>query len=119
MSTKPNARALTSVNHFRSTAISRRLRSRDGVRARAKGAPRSGEAKLYRYFNIGVRSVILNGAPFAYKTTNISVLDLFARDGGLQDISAADDPDGLIIDFDRVDDRADSHDRTQGSRIPS
>ena len=47
------------------------------------------------------------GAPFAYKTTNISVLDLFARDGGLQDISAADDPDGLIIDFDRVDDRTD------------
>jgi hypothetical protein len=39
VSTKPNARALTSVNHFRSTAISRRLRSRDGVRARAKGRP--------------------------------------------------------------------------------
>jgi hypothetical protein len=32
----------------------------------------------------------------AYKTTNISVLGLFAGDGGLEDILAADDPDGLI-----------------------
>lgn len=31
----------------------------------------------------------------------------FACDGSLQDISAADDPDGPIIDFDRIDDRAD------------
>ena len=49
----------------------------------------------------------MSGAPFAYKTTNISVLGLFAGDGGLEDILAADDPDGLIIDFDEVDDRMD------------
>jgi hypothetical protein len=64
--------------------------------------------KLYSYFNnIRVRSFVLNGAPLAYKTTNISVLDLFAGDGGLQDVPAANDPDGLVVDFDRVDDRAD------------
>jgi hypothetical protein len=47
------------------------------------------------------------GAPFAYKTTNISVLDLFARNGGLEDILAAEDPDGLVVDLDRLDDRMD------------
>jgi hypothetical protein len=47
------------------------------------------------------------GAPFAYKTTNISVRDLFACNDGLQDILADDDSDGLVVDFDRVDDQAD------------
>jgi hypothetical protein len=58
-----------------------------------------------RIWGSGVR--ISSGAPFAYKTANISVLDLFARDGGLQDILAAYNTDGFIIDFDRIDDRAD------------
>jgi hypothetical protein len=38
------------------------------------------------------------------KTTNISVLGLFAGDG-LEHILATDDPDGPIIDFESVDDR--------------
>ena len=45
--------------------------------------------------NIGVRSYIPTGAPFAYKTTNISVLDLFASDHGLQHILAANNLDFL------------------------
>lgn len=49
----------------------------------------------------------MSGAPFAYKTTNISVLGLFAGDAGLQDVLAADDPDRPIIHLDRIDDRAD------------
>ncbi|MEW6395664.1 MAG: hypothetical protein AB1582_14100 [Pseudomonadota bacterium] len=49
----------------------------------------------------------MSGAPFAYKTTNIPVLDLFARNGGLKDILAAQDPDGLVVDLDSVDDRMD------------
>ncbi|MEW6152180.1 MAG: hypothetical protein AB1745_29725 [Pseudomonadota bacterium] len=49
----------------------------------------------------------MSGAPFAYKTTNISVLGLFACNGGLEDILAADDPDGLVVDLDRIDDRVD------------
>ncbi|WP_233023619.1 MULTISPECIES: hypothetical protein [Hyphomicrobiales] len=49
----------------------------------------------------------MSGAPFAYKTTNISVLGLFARDGRLEDILAADDPDRLVVDLDRIDDRMD------------
>jgi hypothetical protein len=47
------------------------------------------------------------GAPFAYKTTNISVLGLFTGDGGLQEVPAADDPDGPVVDLDRVDDGTD------------
>jgi hypothetical protein len=46
-------------------------------------------------------------APFAYKTTNISVLGLFIGDGGLQDVLAADGPDGPVINLDRIDDRTD------------
>jgi len=45
----------------------------------------------------GVR--ILSGAPFAYKTTDICILNPFAGDGGLRDILTADDPDGLVINF--------------------
>ena len=50
---------------------------------------------------------IVSGAPFAYKTTNISVLGLFAGNGRLEDILAADDPDRLVVDLDRIDDRVD------------
>lgn len=53
---------------------------------------------------IRVRSFILSGAPFAYKTTNIAVLGLFSGNGGLEDVLAANDPDGLVVDLDRVDD---------------
>jgi hypothetical protein len=35
-------------------------------------------------------------APFAYKTMDISVLDLFTGDLDLQDVPAADDPDGVV-----------------------
>ncbi|MDU1491304.1 MULTISPECIES: hypothetical protein [Bradyrhizobium] len=49
----------------------------------------------------------MSGAPFAYKTTNISVLGLFAGDGGLQDVLAADDPDGTVVNLDRIEDRTD------------
>jgi hypothetical protein len=56
-----------------------------------------------------VRSQLLisSGAPFAYKTTNISVLDLSTCSGGLQDILAANNPDGFIVDFDGIEDRSD------------
>jgi hypothetical protein len=49
------------------------------------------------------------GAPFSYKTTNIFVRVLFAGNDGLEDISAADDPNGLFIDLDRVNDRTNVH----------
>src|SRR4051794_36487310 len=35
----------------------------------------------HNFNNVRVRVFILNGAPFAYKTMNICVVDLFARDG--------------------------------------
>jgi len=47
------------------------------------------------------------GAPFAYKTTNISVLDPFACDGSLQDVLTADDPYGMVVNLDGIDDRTD------------
>jgi hypothetical protein len=40
-------------------------------------------------------------------TTDFSVLGLLAGDGGLEEVLAADDPNGLVIDLDRVDGRAD------------
>jgi len=42
----------------------------------------------------------------AYKTTNIPVRGLFAGTDCLQNILAADNPDGVVIDFDRIDDRS-------------
>jgi hypothetical protein len=45
------------------------------------------------------------GAPFAYKTTNISVRVLFAGNDSLQDVFAADNPDDPVSDFDGIDDR--------------
>src|SRR5260370_18782231 len=47
---------------------------------------------------------IVSGAPFAYKTTNIPVRVLFACDDSLQNVLIADNPDGLVVDFDGVDD---------------
>jgi hypothetical protein len=44
------------------------------------------------------------GAPFAYKTTNISVRVLFAGNDRLQDVFVANDPDGLVVDLDCIDD---------------
>src|SRR5439155_22887289 len=58
----------------------------------------------YESWGSGVR--IFSGGPFAYKTTNISVLDLFAGTGGLQYVLAADDP-GPIVHLDCIDDRTD------------
>ena len=46
-------------------------------------------------------------APLPNKTANISVLNLFACDGGLENIPAADDPYGVVIDIDGVDNRTD------------
>lgn len=37
------------------------------------------------------------------KATNISVLGLFAGNGSLEDVLAADNPNGLVIDLDRID----------------
>ena len=54
--------------------------------------------------NIRVRSFILTGAPFAYKTTNISVRGLFAGNYGLQYVLVANNPDRVVVDFDGVDD---------------
>ena len=56
--------------------------------------------------NISVRSFILTGAPFAYKTTNIPVRGLFTGNHGLQHIPAANNPGGPIVDLDGVEDRA-------------
>src|ERR1035437_10294123 len=50
---------------------------------------------------------IRSGAPFAYKTTNIPVRGLFAGNDSLQHVLAANNPDGLVVDLDGVDDRAD------------
>jgi hypothetical protein len=62
-------------------------------------------ARTNSYFNnVGVRSFILNGAPFAYKTTNISVRVLFAGNDRLQDVFVANNPDGLVVDLDGIDD---------------
>ena len=64
--------------------------------------------KLYRYLNyIRVRSFIPTGAPFAYKTPNIAVRGLSACDCCLQQILAADDPNGPIVYLHRIDDRGD------------
>lgn len=49
----------------------------------------------------------MSGAPFAYKTANISALDLFVSDSVLEDILAANDPDDVVVNLDRIDDRAD------------
>ncbi|WP_024336901.1 hypothetical protein [Bradyrhizobium japonicum] len=57
----------------------------------------------------------MSGAPFAYKTTNISVLGLFAGNGSLENVLAANNPDRPIVDFDRVNDRADV--RLAGVRV--
>src|ERR1035437_6447605 len=53
----------------------------------------------------GVR--ISTGAPFAYKTTNIPVRDLFSGNHRLQYVLAANNPYGVVVDLDGVDDRAD------------
>src|SRR5947207_13451228 len=68
----------------------------------------------YESWGSGVR--IFSGGPFAYKTTNISVLDLFAGNGGLQDVLAADDP-GPIVHLDCIDDRTDGALARIGVRI--
>jgi hypothetical protein len=47
---------------------------------------------------------IVSGAPFAYKTTNISVRVLFAGNDRLQNVFVANDPDGLVVDLDGIDD---------------
>ena len=52
--------------------------------------------------NIRVRSFILTGAPFAYKTTNISFRDPFSGNDGLEYVFAADNPDGFVVDLNRV-----------------
>lgn len=49
----------------------------------------------------------LSPQPIARKTTNISVRVLLSSNDGLQDVLVANNPDGLVIDFDGVDDRAD------------
>jgi len=55
----------------------------------------------------GTRVRISSGAPIAYKTSNISVRGLFVSNDGLQDVLTTNDPDGLVVDFYRVDYRAD------------
>jgi hypothetical protein len=57
--------------------------------------------------NLGVRSSNLFGRAIQNKTTNISVLDLSTCSGGLQDILAANNPDGVIVDFNGIEDRSD------------
>ncbi len=44
-----------------------------------------------------------NGAPIAYKTTNILVRDLFPSNHSLQDVFAADNPSRLVTDLDGTD----------------
>jgi hypothetical protein len=64
--------------------------------------------KLYNYFQLYTSSQFYSeGRAICDKTANISVLDLFAGNGGLQDVLAADDPDGLVVDIDGVDERRD------------
>src|SRR5579859_6430274 len=75
------------------------------------GSGTSGDAVAQISVDLSRRSSsigrLVPGAPFAYKTTNISVLDLFAGNGGLEDVLAADDPNGVVVHLNRVDDRAD------------
>ena len=47
---------------------------------------------------------IVSGAPFAYKTTNITVRVLFAGNDRLQDVFVANDPDRLVVDLYGIDD---------------
>jgi hypothetical protein len=53
---------------------------------------------------IYARSVILSGA-ICHKTTDFSVLALFAGDGP-RDVPAADDRDGVVVDLNHIDSRA-------------
>jgi len=55
--------------------------------------------------NLGVRSS--NLFPFAYKTTNIAVRGLFACDGSLEHVLAADDPNSPVTDLHGIDDGPD------------
>jgi hypothetical protein len=59
-------------------------------------------ARFIRLFVSALR--LLSGAPVAYKTTNISVRVLLAGYDGLQNVLTANNPDGLVIDFDGIHD---------------
>ena len=59
---------------------------------------------LHQTTNLGVR--ISSGAPFAYKTTNLSPPSLATCDDGSQSSLVANDSDLVIVDFDLRDDRS-------------
>ena len=99
--------SFAATQHFWALLEERRNKGGDLGQSNQEVALRSDRPflKLNCDFNyICVRSFILTGAPFAYKTTNIPVRGLFAGNDCLQHVLAANKPDRVVVDLDGVDD---------------